>query len=149
MSDTILSEFDTFDDRSSFAYVIENINQFTLSASFPPIAGWEDEELRAKLHDRLHDDVTQLLRTAEFYNESQLEQSKGVDYFNVEFRDDIYDFSVYCYYDRIVVRKAGVKLSTFHHWYHAAVPFFRQLFESMLSVMSKELIPKLPEDDSH
>jgi len=139
MSNLIVPDWDTYDRQDAFPYRLDDINSFSLSVDFPAIADWDNAQLRSKLHDRLHDDVTKLLRTAEFYRESSLEQSKGPDYFAVDFKDDVYDFQIACYNNRLLVRKSGILLRTFHHWYYAAVPSFKQVFESVLSVMSKEL----------
>lgn len=139
MSNLHIPKWDAFDSKEAFGYLVEDINNFSLTAEFPAIAGWENSDLRAKLHDRLHDDVTKLLRTAEFYSESRLEQQKGPDYFAIFFQDDTYDFQMACYNNRLVLRKSGLRLATFHDWYHAAIPSVKQTFESVLSVMGKEL----------
>ncbi|MEJ2816042.1 MULTISPECIES: hypothetical protein [unclassified Caulobacter] len=138
MGNLVIPDWQNLAPVNAFQYKVGDINGFTLTAYFPAIADWEDGALRARLQERLREDVASLLRTAEFFNESSLENRKGADYFAVEFKDDIYDFQVAVYQDRIVVRKAGVQLPTFHHWYHAAVPGFKQIFDSILSVLDKE-----------
>ena len=140
MSSLRIPDWDQLGPREHFGYRIGDINLFQITAGFPSIPDWEDRHLRAKIHERLHDDVGKLLRTSEFYSEHRLKQSKSSDNVQVEFADDVYDFQVACYQDRIVVSKLGVKMPTFHHWYHAAVPGFRQVFESVLAVMNKELL---------
>lgn len=139
MSNLQIPDFLKFDGAKAFAYRVEDINSFFLTAEFPAISDWEDAKLRARLQDRLHDDITQLLRTAEFFSESQLEQSKAADHFAVQYNDDIYDFKVTCYQNRIVISKVGIQWSRFHHWYFAAVPSFKTVIDSLLSVMSDVL----------
>lgn len=139
MSNLRIPAWDAQDKQGAFAYRVGNINNFVLSASFPAIADWENPRLRSLLHDRLHDDLSKLLRQAEFYSEHRLEQKTGSDYFTVHYNDDIYDFQVSCHGNRIVLHKTGILLKTFHHWYHAAVPGVKTVFESLLSLMSSEL----------
>jgi len=139
MGNLQIPDWDTFDNQDAFPYQIENINGFSLVAAFPAISNWDDPLFRSKLQDRLHDDITKLLRTAEFFSEGNLEQRKAADYFSIYYEDDIYSFTIACYHDRLVVKKHGIKLKTFHKWYFSAVPGFKQLFSSLLSVMSKEL----------
>lgn len=139
MSNLQIPDWNKQDAQGAFPFDIDDINSFTLTADFPAIADWENAKLRALLHDRLHDDVTKLLRTAEFYSDNKIQQRKGIDHFIIAFTDDEYDFEIRCYNNRLVLNKNGLRMKTFHHWYHAAVPGIKQLFESVLSVMSKEL----------
>lgn len=139
MSNLDIPVWDNFDKQGAFPYKVASINGFTLTAAFPAIADWENTKLRSVLHDRLHDDITSLLRSAEFFSVERLEQRKGADYFAVHYNDDIYDFEISCYSNRLVLQKQGVELSTFHHWYHAAVPGVKTVFESLLALMSTEL----------
>jgi hypothetical protein len=139
MSNLRIPSWDTQDANGAFAFKVQNINNFTLTAAFPAIADWENAKLRSLLHDRLHDDISKLLRSAEFFSEERLEQKTGADYFTVQYEDDVYDFAISCYHNRLVLEKRGVLLRTFHHWYHAAVPGVKTVFDSLLSLMSTEL----------
>jgi hypothetical protein len=141
MSNLVIPDFSAFDGtgQRSFPYRVEHINMFQLTAHFPAIADWEDTRLKPRLQDRMFDDLTRLLRTAEFFRENRLKPTRGDDYIAVEFEDDIYDFRLYCYQNRITVVKNGIQLKTFHHWYHAAVPGFNHVFTSLLSLMGQEL----------
>lgn len=139
MSNLRIPPWDTQDKPGAFSYQVANINHFSLTAGFPPIADWENPKLRSLLHDRLYDDVSKLLRSAEFFSEERLEQKTGPDYFAVQYGDDVYDFEVSCYKNKLLFEKRGVLLETFHHWYFAAVPGVKTVFESLLSLMSTEL----------
>lgn len=139
MSNLRVPNWNTYDAQNAFPYTVENINSFSLAAEFPAVADWDDPKLRARLHDRLHDDVTKLLRTAEFFSESSVEQRKGADYFSVVFNDDMYDFEIRCHSSKIVLAKTGISLSTFHHWFHAAIPSVKTVFQSVLDVLGQSL----------
>lgn len=139
MSNLQIPDWNTFDTKNAFAYTVGDINSFTITAEFPAVADWDDPKLRARLHDRLHDDVTKLLRTAEFYSESSVEQRKGPDYFSIVYKDDTFDFEVTCHSNKLVLTKTGMSLSSFHLWYHAAVPSIKTTFHSLLDVLSKSL----------
>lgn len=139
MSNLQIPEWNTLSDPSSFEYRVDDINGFSITASFPAVADWENQRLRALLHDRLHDDVTKLLREAEFFSDNRISQRKGADHFAIDFEDDECNFEILCYHNRLVLRKTGIRMRDFHNWYHAAVPGVKRLFESVLSVMSKEL----------
>lgn len=139
MSNLQVPDFSKFDGAKAFAYRVESVNAFWITAEFPAISDWDDQKLRSKLQDRLHDDVTNLLRTAEFFSESQIEQSKAADHFAISYNDDIFDFKIFCYQNRIVVQKSGIQWLKFHHWFFAAVPSFKTVIDSLLSVMSKDL----------
>ena len=92
MTNLSIPKWDGFDKQGAFTYKVANINSFSLTAGFPAIADWENPKLRALFHDRLHDDITKLLRSAEFFSEDRLEQKKGTDYFMVQYDDDDFDF---------------------------------------------------------
>ncbi len=132
-----------FDDANSFAYKVHDINSFQMTIDFPMIADWENDEIRARLQDRLHDDMIALLQTAQFYSESQLQQSKSADNFSILYKDDIYDFQVSVYQNKVVISKSGLKMQTFHFWYQSALPGMRTLVSSLLDLMEELLRRKM------
>ena len=139
MSHLRITEYEAFDERKSFAYRVGDINRFEMRVEFPAIASWSDHGLRAKLQHRLHDDVSSLLKTAEFFSLSSLNQTQGPDHFAIDYQDDEFDFRVACYQDHLDVTKTGVQLETFHEWYRRALPNIEGLVKSLLLVMSSEL----------
>jgi len=142
-------EYNTYDDGKSFVYNVDDINNFQITIEFPMIADWEDDKTRSRFQDRLHDDTIQLLRTSEFYSESRLEQSKFADHFAIEYSDDVNDFKISCYQNRIVIQKRGIRMESFHRWYFSAAPSFRVLVHSLIELMEQVLERKLAITDVH
>lgn len=126
-------------DGNSFAYSVGDINSFALQVNFPPISDWDNSGLQSKLQDRLHDDTVRLIRASEFYAESHIRHSRYSDHFALEYGDDINDFKISVYQDRLLIQKTGGRMENFHRWYFSAAPGFSVLVNSMLELMSKLL----------
>ena len=64
MSNLSIPPWNEMAPLDGFQYKVTDINSFSVSATFSAITDWDDASLKAKLQERLREDIASLLRTA-------------------------------------------------------------------------------------
>lgn len=135
MSDVKLQDFRAPD---TFCHKVGHINDFSVTIEFPSVSEWDDR-VKLSVLDRLYDATINLIETARFYSPHLLESTKRTDSVTLTYNDDVFDFSIQCYSDRLVIRKRGVSMSRFHDWYIPAAQSFGRVVETVMDALSTAL----------
>ena len=131
-------KFQDFRAPNAFCHRIGNINDFNVTVEFPSISEWDDR-VKLSVLDRLYDATINLIETARFYSPHVLEPAKRADSVSLTYNDDVFDFSIQCFSDRIVFRKRGVSMNRFHDWYVPAAQSFGRVVETVTDALSTAL----------
>lgn len=128
---------DSFFDR------VHEIKDFSLVVALPPIMHWSDSKFAVKLAERLYDEVQSIVRTAEFFYETQIRATHAADKVVVEYADDKFDFSITCSRDGIHILRPGSRMAAFTEWYRRFMPQCKQLVDSIVAVLQDLLGRKI------
>ena len=124
--------------QGSLSSPINHIRTFSVSASWPRITQWANDEVRRKLAATIFDNLREVVNSSGFYYDHELKLTFNDDEIIVVYEDDIYDFSVRVTPDGVSLLKSIIEVKTFAAWVYNIMDSIQSILKTIKGTV-KEL----------
>ena len=115
---------------------VDQVQLFRISGSWPKLTLWSNDETRRRLAAKIFDNLRQVVISARFYYENQLVIVIDDDNVQVDYKDDVFDFSVRVTSDGMSLTKPGTDMKTFATWVYQMRDSIESIFQTALTAVN-------------
>lgn len=139
MTDTSMSQWETFADGVAVLGDLKDLNLFTFNAELPMTVIWANDEVRLRVAQLVYDEVLEVLRVSGLYRYDQLAIIASAEQIIVRYTDDRYGFEVALRDETLVISRQGSSFARFHRWYVEVAPHFAGLVAKVSAAIEEAI----------
>lgn len=113
------------------------IADFALTSEITRLYYGAEEKFMHKLVSTVYDDVSTMLHSAKFYNDTLIDDVVSDEAIKVTYKDDINGFDAVCTRDQISLYRPSSSFSDFRRWFNDLMPYWPEQVDDIIEKMAK------------